>query len=159
MVDEAASLRANLGLRFFKSGTKCVLRSQMFSVMEDLHKGSEQLLSNTLREEWRPALLAIAPHIMEETPRKPILPAKIILAFHFMWFNWHDMVTKVPVPFASGITNILPPDFCSILQNLRFGVFKLIPEYQLRYCHMTTSVGGGNREGGESQALIGEETV
>ena len=47
-----------------------------------------------------------------------MLPAKIMLAFHFMWFDWHDMVTKVPVPLASGITNIPPPDFCTILQNL-----------------------------------------
>ena len=36
-----------------------------------------------------------------ETPRKLMLPAKIMLAFHFMWFDWHDMVTKVPVPSAS----------------------------------------------------------
>ena len=88
-----------------------------------------------------------------------MLPAKIMLAFHFMWFYWHDMVTKVTVPSASGITNVPPPDFCSILKNLRFGVFTLLPEYPLRYCCMTTSVGEGNRGGGGDQALIGEETV
>ena len=81
-----------------------------------------------------PALLAIVSKFMEETPRKPMLPAKIMLAFHFMWFDWNYMVTKVPVPLASGITNVPPPDFCSILQNLRFGVFTLLPEYPLRYC-------------------------
>ena len=101
--------------------------------MEDVHKGPEHPLIKTLREEWCPALLAIAPHIMEETPRKPMLPANIMLAFHFMWFEWHDMVTKVPVPSASVIINVPPPDFCSILQNLRFGVFALLPEYPLRY--------------------------
>ena len=84
-----------------------------------------------------PALLAIVPQIMEETPRKPMLPAKNVLAFHFMWFDWHDMVTKVLVPSVSGITNSPPPDFCRILQNLRFGVFTLLPEYLLRYCRMT----------------------
>ena len=73
----------------------------MFYVMEDVHKGLEHPLSNTLREEWCPALLAIAPQIMEETLRKPMLPAKTMLAFHFMRFDWHDMVTKVPVPLAS----------------------------------------------------------
>ena len=88
-----------------------------------------------------------------------MLPAKIMLAFHFMWFDWHDMVTKVPVPLASGITNVPPPDFCSILQNLRFGVFTLLPEYPFRYCRMMATVGGGNRGGGVYQALIGEETV
>ena len=88
-----------------------------------------------------------------------MLPAKIMLAFHFMWFDWHDMVTKVPVPSASGITNVPPTDFCSILQNLRFGVFNLLPEYPLRYCQMTALVGGGNLWGGVDQALIGEETV
>ena len=103
-VDKAASLCAKLGLRFPDSGTECVLQSQMFSVMEDVYKGTENPLSKTLMEEWCPALLAIAPQIMEETPRKPMLPAKIMLAFHFMWFDWHDMVTKVPVPSASGIT-------------------------------------------------------
>ena len=56
----------------------------MFSVMEDVHKGLEHSLSKTLREEWCPALLAIAPKIMEETPRKPMLLAQIILAFQFM---------------------------------------------------------------------------
>ena len=86
-VDEAASLRANLGLRFPESRTECVLQSQMFSVMEDVHRGPEHPLSKTLREGWCPALLAIAPQIMEETPRKPMLPAKIMLAFHFMWFD------------------------------------------------------------------------
>ena len=86
-MDEAASLRAKLGLRFPKSGTECVLQSQIFSVMEDLHKGPEHPLSKTVREEWCPALLAIAPQIMEETPRKPMLSAKIMLAFHFMWFD------------------------------------------------------------------------
>ena len=88
-----------------------------------------------------------------------MLPAKIMLAFHFMWFDWNDMVTKVPVPLASRITNFPPPGFCSILQNLRFGVFTLLPEYPLRYCRMTVSVGGGNRRGGGDQALIGEDTV
>ena len=97
--------------------------------MEDVHKWPK-----TLRKEWCPALLGIAPQIMEETPRKLMLVAKIMLAFHFMWFDWHDMVTKVPVPLASGIMNVPPPDFCSILQNLRFGVFTLLPEYPLRYC-------------------------
>ena len=86
-VDESTSLRAKLGLRFPESGTECVLQSQMFSVMEDVHKGPYHPLRKALREEWCPALLAIAPHIMEETPRKPMLPAKIMLAFHFMWFN------------------------------------------------------------------------
>ena len=65
-----------------------------------------------------PALLVIAPQIMEEMPRNPMLPAKIMLAFHFMCFDWHDMVMKVPFPSASGITNVPPPDLCSILQNL-----------------------------------------
>ena len=64
---------------------------------------------------------------MVETPRKPMLPAKIMLVFHFIWFDWHYMVTRVPVPSASGITNVPPPNFCSILQNLRFGVFTLLP--------------------------------
>ena len=86
-----------------------------------------------------------------------MLTAKIMLAFHFMWFNWHDMVTKVPVPLASGITNVPPPDFCSILQNMCFGVFTLLPEYLLRYCRFTASAGGGNCGGGGGQALIGEE--
>ena len=62
-----------------------------------------------------------------------MLPAKIMLAFHFIWFNWDDMFTKVPVPLASGIRNVPPPDFCSILQNLQFGVFALLTEYPLRY--------------------------
>ena len=88
-----------------------------------------------------------------------MLWAKIMIEFHFMWFNWHDMVTKVPVPLVSGITNVPPTEFCSIQQNLRFGVFTLIIEYPLRYCRMTASVGGGNRGGGVEQALIGEETV
>ena len=94
LVDGPASLRAKLGLRFPESGTECILQSQMFYVMEDVHKGPEYPLSKTLREEWCPALLVIAPQIMEETPRKPMLPAKIMLAFHFMWFDWHDMITK-----------------------------------------------------------------
>ena len=86
-VDEAASLHTKLGLRFPESGNECVLQSQMFSVMEDVYKGPEHRLSKTLREEWFPAILAIAPQIMKKTPRKPMLPAKIMLAFHFMWFN------------------------------------------------------------------------
>ena len=84
LVDKAASLRAQMGLRFPESGTECVLQSQMFSAMEDVHKRPEHPLSKMLREEWCPALLAITPQIMEETPRKPMLPAKIMLAFHFM---------------------------------------------------------------------------
>ena len=152
-VDEAASLRAKLGLRFPEYGTKCVLKSQMFSMMKDVHKGPEHPLSKTLREEWCPALLAIAPQIMEEMPRKPILLAKIMLAFHFMWFEWNDMVTKVPVPSELGITNFSPTVFYSILQNLRFGVFTLLTEYLLRYCCMTASVGGGNRGGGRRPRL------
>ena len=158
-VDEAASLGAKLGLRFPESGTECVLQSQMFSVMEDVHKGPEHPLSKTLREEWFPSLLAIAPQIMEETPRKPMLPAKIMLAFHFMWFDWHDMVTRVPVPSASGITNIPPPDLCSILQNLCFGVFTLLPEYPLWYFQMTAKVGGGAHGGGKDYGSCGEEKV
>ena len=55
--------------------------------MEDVHKGLEHPLSKTLREEWCLALLAISPHIMEETLRKPMLPAQIMIAFHFMWFD------------------------------------------------------------------------
>ena len=88
-----------------------------------------------------------------------MLPAKITLSFHFMWFDWHDMVTKVPVPSVSGITNAPPLNFCIILQNLRFGVFTLLPEYPLRYSRMTTLVVEGNCGGGVDQALIGEETV
>ena len=49
-VDEAVSLRAKLVLRFPKSGTECVLQSQMFSVMEDIHKGLGHPLRKTLRE-------------------------------------------------------------------------------------------------------------
>ena len=74
-VDEAAFLQGKMGLRFPESGTECVLQSQMFSVMEAVHKGTEHPLSKILREEWCPALLAIAPQIIEETPRKPMLPA------------------------------------------------------------------------------------
>ena len=48
-VDEAASLRAKLGLRFLESGTECVLQPQMFSVMKDVHKRPEHPLSKTLR--------------------------------------------------------------------------------------------------------------
>ena len=92
-MDEATSPRAKLGLRFPDCRTECVLQSQMFSVREDVQKGAEHPLSKTLREEWCPALLAIAPQIMEETPRKPMFLAKIMLAFHFMWFDWHEMVT------------------------------------------------------------------
>ena len=88
-----------------------------------------------------------------------MLPTKIILAFHFMWFDWHDMVTKIPVPLASGITNVPPPDFCSILQNLRFGVFTLLPEYPLRYCRMTVKIIGGARGGGGDYGLSREESV
>ena len=50
-VDEAASLCAKLRLRLPESGNKCVLQSQMFSVMEDVHKGPEHPLSKALREE------------------------------------------------------------------------------------------------------------
>ena len=131
----------------------------MFSVMEDVNKGPEHPLIKTLRVEWCPALLAIVPQIMEETPRKPMLPAKIMLAFLFMWFNWHDMVTKVPIPLASEIMNVPPPDFYSILQDLRFGMFTLLPEYPLRYCRTTAMVGGGACGGGGDYGLIGEETV
>ena len=146
-------------MRFPESGTECVLQSQMFSVMEDVHKGTEHPMRKTLKEEWCPALLDIAPQIMEETPRKPMLPAKIMLAFHFMWFDWHDMVTKVPVPSVLGITNVPPPNFCSILKNVRFGMFTLLLEYFLRYFRMTDTVGGGACGGGENYGLIGEETV
>ena len=48
-VDKAASLRAKLGLRFPESRTECVLQSQMFYMMEDVHKGPEHPLSKTLR--------------------------------------------------------------------------------------------------------------
>ena len=136
-MDEAASLQAKLGMRFPESETECVLQSQMFSVMEDVHKGPEHPLSKTLREEWCPALLAISPKIMEETLRKPMLLSQIMMAFHFMWFDWHDMVTKIPVPLASGITNVPPPDFSTIVQNLCFGVFIMLPEYPLQYCWMS----------------------
>ena len=140
------------------SGTECVLQSQMFSVMECVHKRPEHPLIKTLREEWCPSLLAITPQIMKETPRKPMLPAKIMLAFHFMWFDWHNMVTKVPVPLASGITNVPPPDFCNILQ-ICFGIFTLLLEYPLRYCRMMATVRGGARRGGGDYGLIGEGTV
>ena len=50
-VDEAASLCEKMCLRFPESGNKCVLQSQMFSVMEDVHKGPEHPLSKALREE------------------------------------------------------------------------------------------------------------
>ena len=46
----------------------------MFSVMEDMHKGLEHPLRNTLREEWCQALLAIDSKIMEETPMKANAP-------------------------------------------------------------------------------------
>ena len=129
-------------------------------MMEDVHKGPEHALSKTLREEWCPALLLIAPKIMEETPRKPMLLAQIMLAFHLMWFNWHDMVTKIPVPLASGITHIPPPNFCITLQNLRFGEFTLLPEYPLRYFRMSTAkIGGGARGGVRDYGSSGEETV
>ena len=49
LVDKAASLRAKLGLRFPESGTECIFQSQMFSVMEDVHKGPDHPLSKTLR--------------------------------------------------------------------------------------------------------------
>ena len=128
--------------------------------MEDVHKGPEHALSKTLREEWCPALLLIAPKIMEETPRKPMLLDQIMLVLHFMWFHWHDMVTKIPVPSASGITNVPPPNFYSILQNLCLGVFTLLPEYPLRYCQMRTAkIGGGARGGGGYYGLSGEEKV
>ena len=132
MVEKVASLRAELGLSFPELGTECVLQSQIFYVMEEIHNGPDHPLRKTLREEWCPTLLVIAPQIMEETPRKPMIPPKIMLAFHFMWFDWHDMVTKVLLPLALGITNFPPPDFCSILQNLRFGIFTLLTEYPLR---------------------------
>ena len=160
MLDKAASLREKLGLRFPELVTKCVLQSQMFSVMEDVHKGPGHPLRKRLWEEWRPALLAIAPKIMEEMPRKTMFPAQTILAFHFMWFDWHDMVTKITVPSASGITDVPPPDFCTIMQNLRLGVFTMLSEYPLWYCQMSTAkIGGGARGGGGDDASRREETM
>ena len=50
-MNEAASLRAKLGLRFPESGTECALQSKMFSMMEDVHKGTDHPLRKTLREE------------------------------------------------------------------------------------------------------------
>ena len=38
-VDEVASLREKLELGLPESGTECVLQSQMFSVIEYIHKG------------------------------------------------------------------------------------------------------------------------
>ena len=61
LVDEAASLRTKLGLRVPESGNKCVLQSQMFSVMEDVHKGPEYPLSKALREEWCPPCWLLRP--------------------------------------------------------------------------------------------------
>ena len=49
-VEKAASLLLKLGLRFPELGTERVLQSQIFSVMGDVHKGSEHPLSKTLRE-------------------------------------------------------------------------------------------------------------
>ena len=72
-----------------------------------------------------------------------MLPDKIMLAFHLMWFERHDMVTKVLVPLASVITYAPSPGLCSILQNLCFDVLTLLTEYPLRYCRMTATVGGG----------------
>ena len=46
-----------------------------------------------------------------------MLPAKIILAFHFMWFDWHDMVTKAPVPSSLGITNVPLPTFAAFYKT------------------------------------------
>ena len=86
-------------------------------------------------------------------------PGQIMLAFHFRWFDWHDMVTKIPVPLASGITNVPTPYFCCILQNLCFGVFTLLPEYPLRYCRMTAKVGGMAPGGGGDYVTSREETV
>ena len=57
-------------------------------------------------------------------------------------------------PVQGGIRH-----FCSILKNLCFGVFTLLPEYPLRYCRMKAAVGGGARGGGGDYGLIGEETV
>ena len=89
-----------------------------------------------------------------------MLPAQIMLAFHFMWFDWHYMVTKILVPLALGITNVPPLGLYTILQNLRFGVFTMLPEYPLRYFRMSTAkIGGGSRGGGGDDALSGEETV
>ena len=55
--------------------------------------------------------------------------------------------------------NVPPPNFCSILQNLRFGVFTLLPEYPLSYFRMTATVGGGARREGVDYGLVGEEKV
>ena len=55
--------------------------------------------------------------------------------------------------------NVPPPDFCSILQNLCFGMFNLLPEYPLRYCLIMAKVRGGARGGGGDYGLSGEETV
>ena len=83
-----------------------------------------------------------------------------MLAFHFIWFDWHDMVTKIPVLFASGITNAPPPNICTILQNLHFRVFTILTEYPLRYCQMSTAkIRGGVRGGGRDDTSSGEETV
>ena len=48
LVDKAAALWAKLGLRFPESGTECCLQSQMFSVMEDVHKGTDHPLGKAL---------------------------------------------------------------------------------------------------------------
>ena len=70
------------------------------------------------------------------------------------------MVTKILVPLALGITNVPPPDFCTILKNLCFGVFTMLPEYPLRYFRMSTAkIGGGARGGGRDDASSWEETV
>ena len=54
--------------------------------------------------------------------------------------------------------NVPPPEFCSIPQNLRFGVFTLLTKYPLRYCRFTASAGGGNCGGVGVQTMKGEET-
>ena len=144
--DVSQLLKANTGFHLATNAMELILVSKLFSVVENVHKGDTHPIANSIRTQWLPALNLTIPKIMELSREDPLIPAKILLSFHYEWYEWHVEAARLPPPDpGTPIQIIPPPNFADILKNVRTGRW-MPPSIPWRY--LGTSSGGATPRGG-----------
>ena len=110
------------GFLFPRQASDGELMLRRFSVAEDTHKGTNHPLALAIRTILIPSYIMTMPEIIEKTTTDDFYTARVLMAVHLEWYEWHQATYHLPVPAIAGANAVIPPpDFSGLFRDIRTG--------------------------------------